>query len=244
MMSLTTIEREGCPSTPEPVAKGYLRGQLTQSAGRLGLTTSAIERFVECAQLTHWRAGQRIYGGHDVEELTNFVVSGVVRIGCAGQARGAVTVQLVRPGRFFGLTWPFEDRGPRQFSAVAHVPSLVAMVSRDVMATIVAGLPPSGAQRLIGYSWRSTSRLLLEKCRLLRLPLRDRVIEELRALARDFGKPIAGGILIDVPLTHLDVAELVAATRSNVSRCLGALRRSGRVEMMGHRIVLIEPRVH
>lgn len=229
---------------PGSIAKSCLRAQLTRNAGRLGLTTSAVERLVDCAQLTHWRAGQSIFGPDDVDDLTNFVVSGIVRISCPGPAQGRLTVQLVRSGHFFGFAWPCDARGPRRFAAVAHAPSLVAMVSRDVMAATITALPPSAAMRLMGSSWRSVSHLLFEKCELLTLPLRDRVLHELRLLARDFGTPVAGGVLIDVRLTHRDVAELVAATRPNVSRALIALRRAGRIDIVDHRIVLVEPRVH
>src|SRR5205823_4818295 len=77
-------------------------------------------------------------GAHD---LVNFLVSGAVKVLCQGRRGVPVLVQIVRPGQFFGLASLFDRPGRRQFSAVAHVPAVVAMMSQEVMNGVVAGLP-------------------------------------------------------------------------------------------------------
>jgi CRP/FNR family transcriptional regulator, cyclic AMP receptor protein len=220
-------------------AKATLRSLLSLHAGRLGLTASAIEALVSQSQVTHWRAGQQIFAAEDTHDLANFLVAGAVKVICPGQRRFPVLVQMVRPGQFFGLASLFDRSRVRQFGAVAHVPALVAMMSQEVITNVFAGLPPGNALQLMAYSWRALSRLLYEKCLLLTMPLRERLLHELEMLAHDFGEPRAAGTLIDLPLTHADLAQLVVGSRAKVSRCVAELRRSGEIELVENRRLLL-----
>src|SRR5207244_11607139 len=133
-----------------------------------------------------------------------------VKVRGQGRRGVPVLVQIVRPGQFFGLASLFDHPGRRQFSAVAHAPAVVAMMSQEVMNGVVAGLPAGRALQLMAYSWRALSWLLYEKCLLLTMPLRDRLVHELEVLAHDFGRPDPAGlgVLIDLPLTQAALAEL------------------------------------
>ena len=219
-------------------AKATLRGLLSHNATRLGLTASAIDTIVARSQLTHWRAGQQIFDAADAHDLVNFLVSGAVKVVCQGRRGVPVLVQIVRPGQFFGLASLFGRPDRRQFSAVAHVPAVVAMMSQEVMSGVVADLPAGRALQLMAYSWRALSRLLYEKCLLLTMPLSDRLVHELEVLAHDFGRPHSAGVLIDLPLTQADLAELVVGSRAKVSRCVADLRRAGKLEVSARRLVL------
>jgi len=219
-------------------AKATLRALLTRHAGRLGLTVSAIESIVAQSQVTHWKAGQQIFAPEDAHDLASFLVAGAVKVICPGRRRFPVLVQIVRPGQIFGLASLFDRPRLRQFGAVAHVPALVAMMSQEVITNVFAGLPPGNALQLMAYSWRALSRLLYEKCLLLTMPLRERLLHELEMLAHDFGEPHESGTLIDLPLTHADLAQLVVGSRAKVSRSVADLRRSGEIAIVGRRLVL------
>src|SRR5207244_12551015 len=142
-----------------------------QHATRLGLTASAIDTIVARSQITHWRADQQIFAADDAHDLVNFLVSGAVKVLCQGRRGVPVLVQIVRPGQFFGLASLFDRPGRRQFSAVAHVPAVVAMMSQEVMNGVVAGLPAGRALQLMAYSWRALSPLAHQEYLLLTIPL-------------------------------------------------------------------------
>ena len=222
----------------EGMARMALRDRLQQSARRLGLTNAAVDELAKGAQIARWRPGYEIFGAADAEDITNFLVSGVVKVVCTGERGCRVTVQLVRPGQFFGLAWPGGVTQEREFGAVAHTDALVAMLSRAFLTRVVAGLPATGALQLMAYSWRALSSLLFERCLMATMPLRDRLLHVLARLADDFGAPHPDGIAIDVPLTHADLGEMVVATRANVSRAMSALARSGRLGREHGRIVV------
>jgi len=222
----------------EAPSKVTLRALLTREAPRIGLTAAAIDQIVRQSQITYWRAGQEIFSQGEAHDLVNFLVAGAVRVVCQGFHRAPVVVQIVRPAHFFGLGSLFDSPGPRLFGAIAHVDSVVAVMSQEALNGVMAALPPGRVLQLMAYSWRVLSRLLYEKCLQLTMPLRDRIVHELSILAHDFGERREDGILIDVPVTQGDLAELVVASRANVSRSIVALRRAGLLELVGRRILL------
>lgn len=57
-----------------------------------------------------------------------------------------------------------------------------------------------------------------------------RVIHELIYLAEHFGKQFEGGILVQVPLTHDDIASLLNMARVTVSICMARLREKNLID--------------
>lgn len=222
-------------------AKVTLRALLGANMTRLGLTPAAIETIVGHARISAYRAEQAVFAPADADHLVHFLIRGAVRITCERPGVPPMTVRIVRPGQFFSLASLFDHPEPRKFGAIAHEPALVALVSHEAMRQVLATLPPANALTLVSSSWRVLLRLVFDKCAALMSPLRDRVEGALELLAQDFGTPHPRGTLIDLPLTHHDVAQLAVASRANVSRCLSSMRREGRLDVEGRRFVLVRP---
>lgn len=60
-------------------------------------------------------------------------------------------------------------------------------------------------------------------------------------LARDFGKPVADGIQIDIDMTVTFLADLLGAPRENVSRLCSTLTDYGLIKMERRRITVTDP---
>jgi CRP/FNR family transcriptional regulator len=219
------------------IPKERFRTLLTDVGRRMGLGAAATDQLVRSAQLGRWNKGQSIFSPEDTADFVNFLVSGVVKVSCPSGA-GTVCVQLIRPGQFFGLNW-YADKGqPRLFSASAFTDATVAIITNEMMAELVAASPPPGVLQIVSFSWRVLSRLLYEKCSLLGLRLDERLIHELAVLARDFGCETDDGVLLDLPLTHADLAEFALGSRANVARVMKRCERSGLIGKDGRRIIL------
>ena len=219
-------------ATASECAKTRLLGLLQRSAPRYGLTASAIETLVAGAQLTYWRrAGERIFLPGDAQDMVYLVVAGAIKICCPGQTERKIVAHLVAPGRFFSGRWLVDRPGRQCWTAVVHVPSVIAMISGRTVDNVLRGLPASRVLRFMTRRCRVLSRALVRKSVLLALPVRDRLLCELAALGHDFGERRENGILIRLPMTHEDLAELVGATRTSVTRCLGELRAEGRLRI-------------
>jgi len=219
------------------IPKEQFRTLLADSGRRMGLSEAAVAELVRRAQLGRWQKGQDIFTTDDSADLVNFLVAGAVKVTCPAGAN-TVCVQLVRPGQFFGLNWYAERGRPRLFGATAFTDCTVAMVTSEMMATLIANSPPQSVMQIMSYSWRALSRLISEKCTLLGLRLEGRLKHELGVLARDFGREHDGGVVIDLPLTHADLGEFALASRANVARVMKRLERDGLVSRYGRKVLL------
>jgi CRP/FNR family transcriptional regulator, cyclic AMP receptor protein len=203
----------------------------------LGMSTGALEAVVSRVDFACWRPGQEVAASDDETAGLRLVVGGVVKIVCHGTSGGAVTVQLVGPGGLVHLAGIPPETVCR-VEAVAHTPALVAVLPAGTWREVACHVRVDEALRLAEGAWQSLSRRLYEKCTLLTLPIRDRVLHELRALARDFGKPHPAGVCIEVRLSHADLASLIGAARANVTRALVTLRAEGVLAATSGRLVL------
>jgi CRP/FNR family transcriptional regulator len=61
-------------------------------------------------------------------------------------------------------------------------------------------------------------------------------------LAVDNGKPTAGGTLLDMRLTHQDIASIIGSTRETVSLEMNALVRAGTIKQEGGYITVLTPK--
>jgi CRP/FNR family cyclic AMP-dependent transcriptional regulator len=218
-----------------------LRTVLQRLLPQMGFDESAIDLLVQRIRLVSCRADERIVSPNDRDDLVHLVVRGSVRLVCNVPGRPPTVVNLLGPGRFFGLASLFDRPGPRLFGAVAHESCVVGNVSQSVATEAIAGLAPERAARFLAYSWRILSSIIYHKSRALALPVSERLLVELRLLSCDFGKPDPRGLLIDVPLRQADLAALVGSSRPNVSRALETLRRAALIDVAQGRLLLLDP---
>jgi CRP-like cAMP-binding protein len=69
----------------------------------------------------------------------------------------------------------------------------------------------------------------------------QRIARILLKLAAQSGKKVEEGVLIDMPLTRQDVAEMSGTTLFTVSRTLNEWERNGLLKIGRERVVIIEP---
>jgi len=225
------------PNRSHPSGKEAMRTLLANPKSPYRLPGSAIDQLVAASQITNWRGDQRIIEPTTYGDFVHFVVAGSVRIEVDVDRRRAMIATIVPPGRFIGSLLPAPSSTCR-FAAVTHAASLIAILSRGTVGGVVENLPLDCTFRLATHSANQLRRLLADRCRLAWASTRTRLIHELHELARDFGRPVPGGTLIDLALTHAHLACLIVASRSNVTRALGRLRRAGVLEVVSHRIML------
>ena len=62
-------------------------------------------------------------------------------------------------------------------------------------------------------------------------------------LSERYGRPGDGGVLIDLPLPHREIASIVGSTRESVTVRLNALRRAGIIDFVDRKILIKTPAV-
>ena len=72
------------------------------------------------------------------------------------------------------------------------------------------------------------------------MPRRDpaRLNKLLVELSERYGRREEGGVLIDLPLPHREIASIVGSTRESITVRLNAMRRAGMIDFVGRKILI------
>jgi CRP-like cAMP-binding protein len=76
---------------------------------------------------------------------------------------------------------------------------------------------------------------------LLFVDVPTRLMRLLLRLADEYGQVTPDGLLIDLPLTHQEVAELIGSTRETTSLAINQLQKQGLLERRSKRFLLPDP---
>jgi len=129
----------------------------------------------------------------------------------------------------FPLIWALSER-ERGIIYQALAPTVTWLISRREFLNFVKDRPEVLTPLLdlvLEMYWLHGERILTLEYR----TVRERIISFLLTMSQRFGKPTDdGGLLIEVPLRHQDIASSVNATRETTSRELSALERKGLIE--------------
>ena len=222
-------------------ARERLRQLLQRRARTDGLTPAAVELLVENALLERWGPADEIPAAAVAGDRASLLVVGAAKIVCATPRGRHVTAGFVAPGQVLAVGAPHDAPELwRDFRVIAcdSLGTIVASWTIHAMAAVVGTLPAMQILQLLTTTWHAALRIVRDKCHLLGLGLRDRVLAVLAMLARDFGVPHPDGLRIELRLTHAEVADAAAGSRANVTRALEELRASGLVAVEQHRLIV------
>ena len=131
-------------------------------------------------------------------------------------------------GDLLGITWAItgEER-PIIYTALKD--TVVWQISRSKFNAILKS-NPEAALPLVDIL---TEMYKMHSSRIINLEyrtVRERLISFLLSTADHFGKTVPGGILIDAPLRHQDIASSINSSRETTSREMAYLERKGLVK--------------
>lgn len=180
----------------------------------------------------HWRhvtKGHCFYWDGDAEEQLYYLQKGYVRIVKSSESGGSLTVALMGPGDFFGLTDPFRD-AVHQFSALAMTDCAVGAVPRDRL-TVLLSQYPELSNRF--FQWMSLcQRISLSKVRDLTLYGKPGALASvLLRLANTCGIHEGSERRLGLRLSNVELAHMIGTTRETVNRMLCDMKRNGTITM-------------
>ncbi|MGE0919331.1 Crp/Fnr family transcriptional regulator [Trichlorobacter lovleyi] len=125
-------------------------------------------------------------------------------------------------------------------TAEAMEETLLCMMQRDNFDHLMELVPKLSTRitKLCGLRLKRVQNRLVD---MLYCSVEVRLARALLNLAEEFGVSLPDGMLIDLRLTHNELAGLIASTRETVSAMLMELHKRGLLEFRRHRILLVQP---
>jgi CRP/FNR family transcriptional regulator, cyclic AMP receptor protein len=172
----------------------------------------------------------------DVGRMVYMVKIGRVRIARATEDGKEITVAILGPGDLFGEEVAFSNVVRTTFATCLEDSLLCTARAEDLYGLMTRH--PSIAMNMANYlrEQRDEAQSVMEDLASLKVP--ERLMKLLERLASEHGVPSAGGTLIDVPLTHADLASLIGSTRETVTAQITQLQREGRIRTRGRRLIV------
>jgi len=179
-----------------------------------------------------------IYSPGDPAEHLFLIESGEVKVSRFSSEGRELTLEHLGPGDAFGELEVLLGR-PRESQALARLDGTLLLLEREQLRAL-ADAEPAFGRWLTQLMSERQARLqeLLET--LLFKSANGKVAQVLLQLAADHGEATSSGTLINYPITHQEIGNLIATTRETVSYAFMEFRQRGLISTCQRKTVILD----
>lgn len=192
------------------------------------LTDEQVVEVQKEFQQHHYHAEETIHFAGDDATRLSIVGAGSVKLVRSTIDGKDVVIDLLTAGDHFGSLAVLGDATYRE-TALAHTECCILSTTAPVFARLMQEYPSVAIDSLTMVATRlSNAQSTIEQ--LSAHPVEQRVVQTLLHLAGKTGVKNDEGILIDIPLSRQDIADMTGTTVESASRVMSELRKAGEVE--------------
>jgi CRP/FNR family cyclic AMP-dependent transcriptional regulator len=200
------------------------------------LSPQEFSELIRVAQSRRYAKGEFVFSAGSPGETVYFLRLGKIKIGQLSPLGREVILWFCLAGEIFGLA-EVARGGGRVVHAQACEDSEVLAVSQEEFKVFL-----ERHTRLALLSMQVlSSRLRVLGEMFINLVADDvdtRIAKLILRLGARYGTRSGKDILLNIPLTHQEIADMVGTTRQTVTGVLGRLRRQGVLSIENHRILI------
>jgi len=173
------------------------------------------------ATFLRFRPGATIFEPVSEPHCVFLLETGLVKMFRRSTHGDEVILGYIQPGEVFGEFAAFSDR-PRESFAEAVEHSSVIKVERSVFADAIKSRPEIvfSVAKQIGDRFKQIESRIED---LIFRSARERIARIILQLADEFGKAVDDHLLVDLRLTHAELAKLAGTSRPTASIAIGEL---------------------
>lgn len=204
-----------------------------------GMSREQVKTIAQAAHLHQFERNVFIFQQGEPATDLRVLRAGRVRITQLTADGEQVLLRFINPGQVFGGVAAF---GVREYPASAQAieVSEVWTWNGEAMRELMRQMPQL-ALNALEHTADTIQQLQIRVRELQTERVERRVARALLRLARQSGKKTDAGILIDLPLSRQDLAEMTGTNLYSVSRILSGWEKQGLIEAGRERVVLLRP---
>jgi CRP/FNR family cyclic AMP-dependent transcriptional regulator len=186
-------------------------------------------------QQRNYKKGAFLFFEGDEGNEFYLIESGFVKIAKLEDDK-EITLALFRDGDFFG-EMALVQKGTRSASAETLETSKIYKLNRKDFHEFMLSSPKL-CLSLLEISMERLRKANEQIHDLTFLDVRSRILKNIHRLSEDYGKPVQGGLLIDLKLTHQQLANIVGTVRETVTKVLQELQDDHVISIEKKRIII------
>jgi len=198
---------------------------------------SQLEKFADNLSVRNYRKNEIVFDQDQEAKLVYLVISGVARVSYLNTHENQTIVSLLPAGEFFGLD-SLVQKTHHPFRCEAFENSVVGFIRPQTFIEILLGTTYESFLRWYTATLHSNRKSYVHCVRGIGLDLRGRIALELLNLADLFGISDARGMIIDLNISHEDLAGIIGASRQQVTQHLNEFDRKQIIVREGRRIIV------
>lgn len=193
-----------------------------------GLTAEQVVDIQASFRQQHYEPGQVVQAAGEPANRLSIVAAGTVRMARPTVDGQDVVLDFLGAGEHFGSLAELGDAVYRE-DVTAHTHACILYTTADGFNALLHQYPEVTLATLgIVANRLRSAHLMIEQ--LSAYPVEHRVAATLLHLARKRGSEGEEGLLIDIPLSRQDIADMTGATVETVSRVMSQFRRDGLID--------------
>ena len=202
------------------------------------LRADQLERMAGAMSLARFKRGERILVERPSAADIFLVLKGALAITWQHDSRHQVLVALLAPGEIFG-DWSSMPEMADGLNGYAFANSLVARIDSAKLVEILLGVElrafSAATEMTLGWS----SKALMRYIKMFHMSPRERLVVALIEIGSKFGVRDSRGLILNLPMTQKDLADLLGASRQKINEYWGELVRLGAVINLGRQLILV-----
>jgi len=182
--------------------------------------------------------GVRIFREGDTADSLCVLKKGLVKLISLSDKGRETILHILKPEEVFGELLLSEEKRP--FTAIAFEDSMVMIVSKESFLKLLSAVPTVALNfiRLLSKRLATVERGLAESSHTWSY---HRLARVLLQLSERYGEEVPAGTLINVRLTHEDLANLIGTSRETVTTQLNKFARVGLLKRQARRFIVAKP---
>ena len=224
---------------PQPPVLNLLTSEMLSTPLFAGLPVDEVLRIAAAAHTKRQGAGEYYFLQGDPAERVYLLVEGRLKLTQAAADGQQALMRVVTPGTLFGAL-ALAQAGDYPVSAQAAEDSLAAYWTPTELMGFVQQFPALAvnAMKIMADHVQEFQERYLQ---LATERVERRLARAIIRLAAQTGRKTDEGVLIDLPLTRQDLAEMTGTTLFSVSRILNQWETQGLVKVGREKVVVVFP---
>ena len=202
------------------------------------LDPDELELLCENSYAKLYEKDEVIFFENDSVKKLYFLINGKVKLSMLSAEGKEKVLTILQEGDIFGELSLF-DEDPHPLTAEVMDDARLLIIPWNEMEKMIIKRP-SLAIKIIEALSKKTRLLTSQVRELVFQDAAGRLASLLSRLADDFGREIEGGTVIDLVLTHQEIANLIGSSRVTVTKLINKFIDEGRLTIKNRKIIIID----